>query len=457
VLGQVNVNVSGYGQMAAGFGSFYENQTTQSTGAADPGSFTIYVPVASGTGSYTYVDIYDKDYKGISIQLSTTANCTYAAPASTFVGVKDSGGADLVNDHTRDYLQSDFGTFQAGMSNTVTLYGTANRAGHPVTVQNNVCGNRITKSTNASLTSNVAGSFDWSVTMDVYGTYNNGDNYYNVTDASNNRYVYVKSTNTVATPPPPFQAYASPGSMTGESCTYREYDLSSLGALATSVTITGTTTAPDGTGHYQDPLNGNYPFTIVNGSFTIPGIALYSGWNNLYLSDTNYNSFQLSILTANNVPKPQFVMTTSPGNNDPVSGLTPVIGTISVPTGFVFLPDTVYASVYDGTTGAYKDYSSDLYMQQQYGYGAILFDGTNYSFDYDFGTPTNYSSINVYAYDNINGVSHGHQIYVNTGSTWGDYYYKPGAKPAITPAMFKKQIELQERMQHELKFRKLSQ
>lgn len=458
VLGQMNINVSGYGQMAIGLGSFYEYQTTQSTGAADPGNFTIYVPVASGAGSYTYINIYDKDYKGVSLHLSTTANCTYVAPSSTFVGVKDDLNSVLTNDGTYGTGPYDYGLYQSGTSSTVTLYGTASRAGHSVTAENNICGNRFTKTTNASLTPNSLGSYDWSVTMDVYGTYNSGYNYYYVYDGSNYRYVYVRSLNTVATPPPPFQAYASPGTQTNASCTSREYDLSSLGSLATSVTITGTTTAPDGTGYYRDPLNGNHPFTITNGSFTISGITVYDGWNNIYLNDTNYNDFNVSILTANGLLKPQFVKTTSPVLNSTVTGTQTVQGDISDPIGSGYSPKTVYASVYNSVTGSSRSFSSDLYEQQQYGYGAMSFNGTNYSFSYDFGAvTTSYSSIDVYAYDNVNGISHGHTIYVNTGGIWTDYYYKPGAMKLITPTMFKMQIGNQNRMENELKFRKLGQ
>jgi hypothetical protein len=444
VLGQVNVNVSGYGLMAAGFGSFYENQTTQSTGAADPGNFTIYVPVASGAGSYTYVDIYDKDYKGISVQLSTTANCTYAAPASTFLGVRDSGGTDFVNDHSRDYPPNEFGLFQAGTNATVTLHGTANRAGHAVTVESNVCGNRITKSTNASLTPSSPGIYDWNVTMEVYGTYNSGTNNFYVSDGSNYRYVYVNSTNTVATPPPPIQATVTPGTWTGGQCTDAQYDSGSVN----SVTISGTTTAPDGTGYYRDALNGNHPFAITSGAFTIPNVTLYNGYNNLNVRDTSYNYFYLSVYSATTDTKPQFVKTASPINNATVAGSFTVAGSITDPVGTGYVPSTVYASVYNSASGVSKNYSSDLYQQQQYGYGAISFDpalGT-YTFVADLTgqtiSPTSYMYVDVYAYDNINGIQHGHTIYLNTGGGWTDYYYKPGAKK-VTNDLKKRVIDQQ--------------
>jgi hypothetical protein len=261
--------------------------------------------------------------------------------------------------------------------------------------------------------------------------------------------VYVLSTNTIPTPLPPFHAYASPGTLTFGSCTSREYD----SGLATSITITGTTTATDGTGYYRDPLNGNHPFAIVNGSFSISGVTVYNGWNNISLSDTNYNYFDLYVYTTNGVAKPKFVTTTSPANNAAVSGPTTVTGTIADPTGSGYRPDTVYASVWDGTTGLFRDYSSDLYMQQQYGYGAIAFDGSTFSFTHDFGpSPTGYSYIDVYAYDSVNGIQHGHLIYVNSAGM-SDYFYKPGAKRIITPAMFKQQIDARNRLQRERKFR----
>jgi hypothetical protein len=117
-----------------------------------------------------------------------------------------------------------------------------------------------------------------------------------------------------------------------------------------------------------------------------------------------------------------------------------------------YKPNTVYAYVSDYATGTYKDYSSDLYEQQQYGYSKLAFDGVNFSFSFDFGTNTSdYSYIDVYAYDNVNGISHGHTIYVNTG-TWtaSDYYYKPGRTSMIAPGTYKARREAHERMQHEL-------
>lgn len=448
VLGQISVNVSGYGlKFPLGTGSFYEYQTTQSTGTADPGNFMIYVPVASGANSYTYIDIYDKDYKGVSVQLSTTASCPYQAPSSQFLGVRNDAGNTVSSDG--QYVgPSDYGYYQSGTSSTVTLHGTANRAGHAVTVESNACGNRVTKTTNASLTANGSGSYDWSVTMNVYGTYNSGYNYFYVNDSSSYRYVYVISTNSIQPPPPPLTATASPGTVTYSQCTSIEYDAGSVA----SITITGTTTAPNGTGYYRNSLNQNVPFVIANGSFTISGVTLYTGWNYFTLTDTDYNYFDVYVYTSGGGPKPQFVTITDPKVNDTVTGNRTITGTITDPVNSGYKPNTVYAYVSDYATGTSKDYSSDLYEQQQYGYSKLAFDGVNFSFSFDFGTNTSdYSYIDVYAYDNVNGISHGHTIYVNTG-TWtaSDYYYKPGRTSMIAPGIYKARREAHERMQHEL-------
>jgi hypothetical protein len=234
--------------------------------------------------------------------------------------------------------------------------------------------------------------------------------------------------------------------VTYNQCNEIQYD----SGLATAVTITGSTTAPDGTGYYRDALNANHPFTITNGSFSISGVTVYDGWNNFSITDTNYNYFYIGVTTTNRAAKPKFVETTSPLNNATVTGPTTISGTISDPVSSGYAPNTVYAYVYDSLTGTSKSYSSDLYEQQTYGYGAITFGGTAYSFTHDFGADTSsYDSVDVYAYDSVNGISHGHTIYVNTGSTTlSDYYYKPGAKSSMT---FKRRIEERKRMEWEIK------
>lgn len=417
VVGDVTVNVNGYGKTGAGYSSFWESQTVDAKGLRDPGDFTVYVPVASGTGSYTYVDIYDKDYKWTSVKLSTTADCTYSEPTISFTTVKNALGYELYTDVS--------GYYQAGTTNKVTISGTSNRPGYAVRARLNTCS--VIEETGYSSTSG-SGPYYWNVSINVFGQlFNSG---YNDIYLNNGTVVPVYSANSNAGPPPPMAIRVKPGvSIASIQCNSMDMSTGS----ATGVTIVGKTSAPDGTGHYTDTLNGNHTFLISQGTFSIQHVNVYQGYNYIYLYDTDYNYYSLTIESSNGVAKPQFVTISGPGNNDPVSGDVPVYGTITnpiSPSGYEYDPSTVYAYVYNDVTKDYTWYSSDIYDQITYNYKSISYDGTNFDLIYPMGGNTgSYSYINVYAYDTVNGINHGHAIYVN--GTGSDYYYKPGAKPAI--------------------------
>lgn len=418
--GDLNVYWNGYD----GTNYYWESQTLVLSGTADTAvNFSFNVPLVGGTGSYNNIDVYDLNWIWTGVKVTTSGSCTYVNPAMTVDTVKDSSGTTITLDT--------YSTYNVGSSTTITVSGTSNRAGRTVTVSSWACGTQLTYSTTASSTANGSDTYDWSISgikvYDGYGSVNIGDGY-------NWSYISVNSTNGVQAVP------ALTVSVSGLTPTYQygcgsnQYDA----GTATTVTITGTTTAPDGQGNYTDSTGGNLTFDITNGSFTISGITVYDGYNNIYLYDTSWNYQNVSIYTTNGVMKPKFVDITAPSNTSTttfVTGLQTVAGTIVTSGGYS--PKVVRASmgVWDATAYeyTYTDYSSDVYDQTTYGNSAITYDAAtgNFSFSADFGAGS-YTYIHVYAYDDVTYTSHGMQMYYNdgypTGSSGSSYYYKPGAK-----------------------------
>ena len=420
LIGPVSVNITGYGQTTGGaYTTIWESQAIQATGLTDPGFFKAYVPVASGTRSYTIVDVFDKDNKVTSVRLSTLSYCSYAQPAVTFVGVKDSSGTSLVQDGNGNYL--------AGTSNTVTLYGTSNRAGHAVSAEMQSCGELQQKTSYASTTLN-GSTYDWTMSFKVYGTAPSGINDIYLKDGTGQT-ISIYSENTVEYPAPAFAtfvnvdaAYGTP-SVVSKDCNSAHISV----GTADTVGLSGSTTSLDGLGYYTDPLNGNHSFTISGGNFLVPDFTVYSGYNYIYLYDTDNNYFKLNIETSNTNTKPQYVAITQPANNASVSGTVTVAGTVTAGAGYS--PKTVYAYVYNSAAQTYKYYSSDFYDQITYKYGALSYNGYDFSFSHEVGSDTASLLVDVYAYDNVNGVNHGHTIYLNESDC--SYYYKPGAKTGV--------------------------
>lgn len=436
--GSVSINVTGYGQMSAGgYSTFWENQTVQTTGTGNVGYYKVTVPVASGTGSYTYVDIYDKDSKWTSMQLSTTSSCSYSAPSSTFLGVKDQYGTQITPDPTSGYYNST-------SSSTVTLYGTSNRANYAVSGKMDACG-MMQEVTGYASTWN-ATAYEWSITFTVYGSLNSGSNEIYFNDGSE-KSIVVFSENGAAAPEPPLRVLATPTiGTTLLGCNSAMVDV----GTATSVVLSGNTTAPNGPGYYTDQLNGNHEFGILRWKFSIPNVTVYSGSNNIYIYDTDNNSFTLSVQSSNTNSKPQFVTISSPNNGDAVSGDVVITGSVTNPlssTGYVYSPSTVYAYVHDLDGGSYTYYSSDIYDRVTYKLEGITFVGTTFSFTHkNTGAGTRYY-VDVYAYDNVNGINHGHSIYLN--DTGSEYYYKLGAKPTVQLSDERKKLLEFDRMRRE--------
>jgi hypothetical protein len=436
--GNLNVNWSGYD----GTNSYYESQTLVLTGAADtPISFSVNVPLVGGAGSYNNIDVYDLNWMWTGVKVTTSGACSYAPPTLTVASVLDSAGGAITPGAGGDYL--------AGANQTVTVTGTTNRAGRTVTASMYSCTSQ-TYTTTASSTANASGTYDWSISgIKVY----DGWNSLNVTEGSNWQYLNVSTTNGQLAQPA-LTATVTPGTVSySGTCGYNSWDA----GAATVVTISGTTTAPDGTGNYTDAAGSTHTFTITGGTYSIPNIALFDGYNNISINDTAWNWQSVGISTTNGVPKPQYVFITSPLNTAAVTGLQTVSGTISITTASGYKPSTVEATVgvYDSATFMwnYVNYSSDVNQQTMYGKLPLTYDAAtgNYSIsNVDFGpAPSgNQVSVNVYAYDNVNYISHSVTTYYNDPYGNTTYYYKSGSKTvgaarnqAMTSEMLKQRLK----------------
>lgn len=415
--GNLNVNWNGFD----GASYYYESQTQVLTGAADtPIPFSFTVPLVGGAGSYNNIDVYDLNWVWTGVKVTTSAACSYAVPAMTVASVLDINNAVLTTDA--------WGTYLAGGSKKVTVSGTSNRAGRTISANIYACTLKSYTAV-ASSTPNVAGTYDWSlVGMPVYDGWNSVD----LSDGYNWQNISISTTNLLKDVP------ALTASVTGltptyqGTCGYQEYDA----GTANTVTITGTTTAPDGTGNYTDPAGGSYTFTITGGTFTIPGVQVYNGWNYIYIYDTAWNNQSVTITTANGKTKPQYVAITAPvqtydamGAMVMITGMNTVSGTITAgATGFA--PSVVRASVYNWATGISTYYSSDSYDQNTYGDLPITYAANTFSLNVDFGLAGDDVEVNVYANDPVTYANHG--VTQEFNYPFGNYsnYYKPGAKAA---------------------------
>ncbi len=75
---------------------------------------------------------------------------------------------------------------------------------------------------------------------------------------------------------------------------------------ASSVTIRGTTTAPDGEGEWR--ADGQFGrFQIANGEFALEDMVLYEGENRFEVNDTRWNRHELIVTTEGGTQRPQYV------------------------------------------------------------------------------------------------------------------------------------------------------
>jgi hypothetical protein len=412
--GPVQINWNSYD----GNQNYYENYNVL---ADSSNAFSLVVPVVSGVNSYNYVNVYDSNNRMTSVDVTTSGSCSYTYPTTTVLTVN---GSSVSPDINGNYL------FDAGSGSAiVTITGTTNRPGVTVTAGLQVCNTQELYQTTSS-TSPSGGLYAWSISgIKVYGILNT--NGINISDGYNWRSVIVTSTNAQLPPPPPLQILtvtpnAGSAVLVDLACGYTQYNVGN----ATAVTIAGKTNNP-GTGVYQDPINGYHQFTTDgSGNFTL-NIDVYDLVNNINIYDSKWNGQSLEIDTTNGVARPHFAQIISPLQNASVSGVTTITGTALDPTGTGFTPTTVYAQIYNNNIGVYTYYSSASGDQANYGYEAITCNGPGgscsaFSFTYDFGVGTDYSSIWVDARDDATEVDHGQNIYVNNINGYGQYYWKPG-------------------------------
>ncbi len=446
LVGDVNVNWNGYD----GSTSHSEWQTVKLTGTEGTlGTFTVTVPIVGGAGNYNYVDINDANYKWTGISITGPASgCAYQNPAVTLTEVRNSDNVPLTVDT--------YGNYDAGAYQTITVIGTTNRPGRTINAHIGVCGLNDVKSATADTTETATGSglYSWTITgIPVYDSTNSGSTWINI-DGGNyqsNISFGVNSSNGIKpTPPITVSAVSSAVKMVNPygGCGDSQWDATSGTTSVQQVTITGSTTAPAGTGNYMDSTGGNHQFTInADSTFSIT-VDVYDGWNYVSINDSAWNYAGVSIQTANARPKPQFVTITSPTNGATgITGVQNVTGTIIDANASGYIPSRVYAWVnsYDPLTGTStsQEYSSDPRDQMEMNKKPITFDGSSFSFQLDFGAGTQFT-IGVNAYDEVTWTGHGHNIDVNTLYPGTGYYYKARVAPSSSGNQYLKQESLKQ-------------
>ncbi|MCW8956338.1 MAG: hypothetical protein OQL09_05600 [Gammaproteobacteria bacterium] len=387
-----------------GAGNFYHERGFALSGAAGTdglGSFTATVPLVSG--GYNNIDIFDANYRGVFVQVSTTAACVYTAPVLTMTDITGSASAQSTFPLGGDYL--------AGTSTFVTVTGnTDDWSGRKIVGTNWACNGAEKVEVIAD------GSGNWLLVMNVYQDYN----YLEVTDGVNYEYFNVQTTNGVY-PTPRMTASVQGQTASYNGCGYSQYNLST----ETSVVITGTTTAPDGTGQYWDPDGVMQTFTIAGGAFSFTVNSLYDGSNFINIDDSEFNHYNVDIFTTNGIARPRYVEITSHTHGAVVAAggitLSGIVDTAN------FTANRINAYVYDECTSTSYEYSSDSYEQTNLGKLPITFDGTNFSLSFTVSDNTCYTEFSIDGGNDSSFQWHGHRITINNVYNYGEYSYKQGS------------------------------
>ena len=391
----------------------YLAMTGSDTDGDGLGAFSVTVPIIGGAGAENYVDVNDVNWNWTGVSITTTdASCAYVPPVMT-VDAVSAGGALLTPNM--------YGEFDAATNGTVTISGTSSTAGRTIVANVFACSGAEFYDTLASTTANGSGTFDWSITVNVYDGWNNVD----VNDGVSYVNVPFITANGVF-PTPAMDATVDGLTPTYEGCGFRSYDA----GAATTATISGTTAAPDGTGSYFNGSGTAQTFDITNGAFSFT-VDLYDGGNYIGINDTNWNYFNVDIFTTNGNVPPRLLEIKSPLHDDVIDTTTgpvtvTVTGTIDSSSGFA--PERVNAYVYDEGAMESMEYSSDTYEQTAYGRMPLAFDSAAGAFSFDVAVSSDQPvNINVDACSDTTGECHGHSIVVNNQYFYGEYSYKPGA------------------------------
>lgn len=405
-LAETQVEVSWNG----GDGTSYFNERVFTLSGADGdgdglGSFSATIPLVGGAGTYNNVDVFDVNYRGVYVQVNTSAACAYLPPVLTMTDITGSASATSSFPLGGDYL--------AAGSTTVTVTGnSSDTSGRKIVGTNWGCGGAEKVETTAD------GSGDWTLVMNVYQDYNNLE----VTDGVNYEYVNVQTSNGVY-PVLKMTAGVQGQVASYDGCGFSQYNLST----ETSAVITGATTAQDGTGQYWDADGVMQSFDIAGGVFSFTVANLYDGGNFISIDDTEFNHYNVDIFTSNGVIRPRYVEITSHSHGEVVSPATITIsGVIDIAN---FTADRVNGYVYDECTGTSYEYSSDNYEVTTLGKSPIVFTpgGSTFSFDFDVTANTCFTEFSVDGGNDTNFEWHGHRITINNVYNYGEYSYKNGA------------------------------
>jgi hypothetical protein len=338
--------------------------------------------------------------------------------------------------------------FDAGSETAINISGTSNQANRKIVAEMYACGSKTKYEGTSSSTPDGNQEYPWTINnIAVYDGYSN----VNIGDGKNWENINVSAMNGIM--PTPSLVLSSLTGFDGadgagnsvtvtqdpneQGCDFSRWDA----GTSVSVTISGTTNAPDGTGEY-DAAGTFGQFEIMDGAFSFT-VNLYDGFNFVNFFDTEWNQHHVEILTSNGIMKPQFVTITSPTNGTDVSGAggpTTITATIdSSPDGTSnFQPQRVSVYINDFNANQWVEYSDDPNAAQ---WNALPLevtsngDGTySLSVDHDFGSGTNGIEVRVYAEgENLDGngnpmgwTVHEHVITVNDSNGWTSYY-KAGA------------------------------
>lgn len=395
-VGDVNVYLNYYNSGSGA--SVYEYQTVTPTGAG-PYSYSFTQNVyGGGTNS---IDIQDANWNWQGVQVTTT--CATVPVAFGVTGVTDGTNA----------LTADvYGTYNATTA-TVTVNGTA-KSGKTITAY-------ISGQYYGTATATAGVSDTYTISLPIYTGYN----YISLTDGQNWSYLNVNTTTGSVWTPPLSKVTVTGSTLSsggGTSDTWSSWN-TSLG----TVDITGSSTvAGAGSWSQSGATYGSGVLTSDGTTFTLTGVALGYGYNYFTLYDANWNSYSLTIYTSGGSGAPvKVVAITGPAQNDAVNGAPTVSGTIDTAS---FTPVYVYGYVYDYTTGVstyYSNQSADTTGTSAWAQ-PLTYSAGMFSFNTSVTSP-NPTLIEVWAND-VNGIQHGHYVYVNNTYGYTDYSWKPGSK-----------------------------
>jgi len=399
--------------------------------------------VGGGNKSDNWIDINDANWNWMGLRVVTTGDCVYTLPELMVSGATADQGS-LTEDTSNNDPMGFYYMADDDTTTSVSVSGTSNQASRKIVVESSACGGVERYETSSASTADNNGDYPWSISgVPVY----DGGNHLNISDGISWFNIGLQAMNGI-TPAPVLQVTGVTGA-TKDSTVDFGCDFSRWGATNASdvITITGTTTGPDGTGEFNvEGAHGQ--FEIVDGTFTIDiaaaGITLYQGFNFINLFDTNWNFQNIELEVESGPGKPQYVEITAPAHAGVVAaGSADIMATIyKTPNGATdsFKPERVSVFVNDWSNNSWTEYSSDpnaaewgaqtftLSAPDSSGNYAITISGHTFSgAAAEIRVSVEGKTVNTDGVENW--INHEHVITVNDEFGWTSYY-KGGAKPA---------------------------